>query len=236
MLERLARWKTILAPDGSLFLNLGDAWNKGEPTISLYQERILIEACGRLGWSLAQKLYWWNPARLPSPAQFVTVERVRVTNGIEQIYWLAPTSRPKANNRQVLRPYSESMKKTLRAGGSNVGKRPSGFSIAKGAFNTDNGGSIPHNLIVASNTASNDGYTTACKAAGLPVHPARFTADVPRLCVGLASEIGDVIWDPFSGSMVTAAVAQSMGRKWIANDRCREYLEGGLKRLALPKV
>lgn len=231
MLERLARWKTILASDGSLFLNLGDAWNRGEPTISLYQERILLEACGRLGWSLASKLYWYNPAKMPSPAQYVTIERIRLTNAVEQIYWLSPSPRPRASNRRVLRPYSKSMLRTLGAGGSNAGKRPSGFDVAEGAFSIDHGGSIPHNLIIASNTASNDGYTRGCKAAGLPVHPARFPQDLPRLFIGLGSEEGDVIWDPFGGSLTTAAVARAMNRRFVANDQIREYLEGGLIRL-----
>jgi len=51
---------------------------------------------------------------LPSPAEWVCVRRIRVTPSIEQIYWL--TKKPAiatANNRHILRPYSQSMRTSV---------------------------------------------------------------------------------------------------------------------------
>ena len=98
-------WRRILADTGSLVLNLADVWTPGAPAVSLYQERLLIKLIDELGYHLAQKFYWENPAKMPSPAEWVTVRRIRVTNSIENIWWLAKTPHPKANNREVLRPY-----------------------------------------------------------------------------------------------------------------------------------
>jgi hypothetical protein len=41
-----------------------------------------------LGYSLAEKFYWENPSKMPSPAEWVCVRRIRVTPSIEHIYWL----------------------------------------------------------------------------------------------------------------------------------------------------
>jgi site-specific DNA-methyltransferase (cytosine-N4-specific) len=232
LVERAAAWKTLLAEDGSIMLNLGDTWLPNTPALSLYQERILIRLVDELGYSLNQRLAWHNPAKLPAPAAFVTVKRIRVTPALENIYWLSLSpERSYANNANVLRPYSEAMKRTLAAGQTNVGERPSGYTMNEKSFAIDNGGSIPHNLISASNTRSNDPYSAACREQNLPIHPARFPEELARFCIGLTTERDDIVWDPFGGSLTTFATAIAMGRRAISNDRIREYLHGGLARL-----
>lgn len=72
-----------LRPDGSLLLNLGDVWTQGQPTMSLYQEKLILRLCEDFGFHLAQRLIWWNTARLPAPAEYVTVRRVRVNQAAE---------------------------------------------------------------------------------------------------------------------------------------------------------
>lgn len=69
------------------------------------------------------------PARLPSPAQWVTVERIRVKDAFTRVWWMSSNPRPKADNRRVLREYSESMKKLLDTGKYNAGRRPSEHHI-----------------------------------------------------------------------------------------------------------
>ena len=39
-------------------LNLGDVWIPGQPTMSLYQERLLLQLVDRLGYHLIQRLVW----------------------------------------------------------------------------------------------------------------------------------------------------------------------------------
>jgi hypothetical protein len=231
LVARVDAWKTMIADTGSIMLNLGDAWMPGTPSMSLYQERVLLRLVDELGLHLAERLYWHNPAKLPTPASYVTVRRVRVTPAVEQIYWLAKDpDRCHGNNRNVLRPYSESMLYALSRGGTNAGQRPSGYAMSEGAFAVDNGGSIAHNIVTASNTVSNDAYSDACRANGLPIHPARFPKDLARFCVGLATEEGDTVFDPFGGSLTTMAVAMEMGRRAISTEMHLEYAQGGIAR------
>jgi hypothetical protein len=61
------------------------------------------------GFRLAQDFYWYNPARLPSPAEWVTVRQVRVKDAVNMVWWFSKADNPKADNRKALRPYSPSM-------------------------------------------------------------------------------------------------------------------------------
>lgn len=234
LVAHAARWHRILADDGSLFVNLGDVWIPGQPTQSLYQEEFLLRACRELGFHLAQRLMWHNPAKLPAPAAWVTVRRVRVTPAVEQVYWLSKTPNPKANNRNVLRPYSDAMRATIARGSSNAGLRPSGHKV--GTFAADQGGSIPHSVITASNTASNDDYSRAMRAAGAKIHPARFPRELPEFAIKLTTDESDVVYDPFGGSLTTARVAESLARNWITCDVNLEYLQGGENRFRTEAV
>jgi hypothetical protein len=74
----------------------------------------------------------------------------------------------------VLRPYSDAMERVLRRGGTNAGHRALAYTMRGTAFARDAGGSISHNIVTASNTASNDGYARYCRAraSGWPPNPA----------------------------------------------------------------
>ncbi len=225
-------WPKKLAQDGSIILNLGDVWTSGEPFLSLYQERLLVRLQDELGWKLAGRYSWQRPAAMPPPAEWVTVRRVRVKQSLEQIYWLAPNGEPYADNRNVLVPYSESMQDRLAAGGERGASRPSGYELAEGAFATDNGGAIPGNLLVASNTDSNGTYIQSCRKQGLPVHPARFPRQIPEHFIKLTTRRGETVLDPFAGSCMTGAVAEELGRRWIGMDLTLDYLYGAANRFS----
>ena len=227
--ERAAAWLPKIKPTGSLMLNLGDVWVPGEPTMSLWQERVLLNLVDRLGYKLVQKIYWENAAKMPQPAEWVTVRRIRLNHSVENIWWLSPTSMPKAHNDQVLVPYSASMRRTL-SNGTNAGTRPSGHVVSEKAFQADNGGSIPHNLLIASNTASNTPYLRRCREAGIEPHPARFPAALPEFAIKLTTDEGDLVFDPFGGSLQTAETCVALNRRFITCDRSRHYLDGGVLR------
>lgn len=227
MLRIAEQWPRKLTKDGSVVLNLGDAWRRGEPTLSLYQERLLIKLEDELGLKLCQRFAWNNPAKMPAPAEWVTVRRVRVKPSLENILWLSASVTPYADNRQILVPYSDSMKAVLKRGGQEAASRPAGYMMADGAFGNDNGGAIPGNLIVAANTESNSDYIRNVKAAGLPVHPARFPAALPEMFIKFLTQPKDLVFEPFGGSLTTAAVAEALDRRWIASECMLEYIKGG---------
>jgi len=222
----------ILRPSGSFVIDIGGSWKPGSPTRSLYQYELLI----RLGerFHLAQEFFWYNPAKLPSPAEWVTVRRVRVTDAVNTVWWLSKTDAPKANNRRVLRPYSESMKALLR-NGYKAKRRPSGHDISP-KFSQDRGGSIPHNLLQIANTESNSAYLRACRTHSTKPHPARFPEALPSFFIRFLTDPLDVVVDIFAGSNVTGRAAETLGRKWIAIDSDSRYIAASKFRFDLDQA
>jgi DNA modification methylase len=227
-LEFAKQFHRVLKADGSLVVEIGGAWLRGRPTRSIYQFKLLVELIERLEFHLAEDFYWFNKAKLPSPAQWVTVERVRVKDAVTPIWWLAKSINPKADNRAVLTPYSSSMERLL-VRGYNQGQRPSGHVVGPG-FAVDNGGAIPPNLIQVANTRSADAYQDFCRAKGLPIHPARFPKEVPEFFMRFITEPGDLVLDPFGGSNTTGAVAEELGRHWLTFELDPTYLDGSIGR------
>ncbi len=217
-------FKRVLRPDGSLVIDIGGAWVPGQPTRSLYHFKLLIMLCDELGFHLAQEFYWWSPSKLPTPAEWVTVRRIRVKDAVNCVWWLSPTPWPRASNRRVLQPYSKSMKELLK-NGYRAKKRPSGHDISR-KFATDNRAAIPPNLLAAPNTESNSRYLRYCKEHGIKPHPARFPAAIPEFFVRMLTDPNDLILDPFAGSCVTGEVCQRLRRKWVCIDLIEDYLKG----------
>jgi DNA modification methylase len=223
-------WR-VLKPTGSLVIDLGGAWESGRPVKSIYAFELLVALCRRPNqpFMLAQDLYWYNPARLPSPAQWVTIDRVRVKDSVNYLWWLAKSPNPKADNSRVLQEYTDSMKRLIESGTYNRGRRPSGHVIREG-FTEDRGGAIPPNLLAISNTGNDREYLGSCREHGLKPHPARFPAELPDFFINLLTEPGDLVIDPFAGSNVTGAIAESLGRGWLSIDIDEDYLRGSVAR------
>jgi DNA modification methylase len=211
----------ILKPTGSFVIDIGGTWNPGAPTRAVYQYELLIRLAER--FKLAQEFFWHNPAKLPSPAEWVTVRRLRVTDAVNTIWWMSKTEWPKADNRRVLRPYSESMRSLLQ-NGYKPRLRPSGHDISA-KFQKDLGGSIPHNLLQISNTDSNGTYLRLCKKKGIKPHPARFPQALPEFFIKFLTDPGDLVLDPFAGSNVTGKAAEDLQRYWISVELEAVYLE-----------
>jgi site-specific DNA-methyltransferase (cytosine-N4-specific) len=214
--------RRVLREDGSFVMELGGAWNPGSGTRSLFPYELLL----RLGkiFHLAQDFYWYNPSRLPSPAEWVTIRRTRVKEAVTSIWWLSKTTEPQADNRRVLVPYSKSMKRLLKDG-YKTAMRPSQHEIGP-HFQRDNGGAIPPNVLTVPNTRSYDDYLFKCREAGLPIHPARFPPELPDFFIRFLTQPGQLVLDPFAGSNVTGQVAQGLERKWISIELNADYVAG----------
>jgi len=202
-------------------LNVGGSWTPGAPIRSLYHFRLLLALCDELGFELCQEFFWYNPAKMPAPAEWVNVRRIRVKDSVEYIFWLSPSTSPKADNSRVLQAYSKDMQRLIRRGIKQT-KRPSGHNITP-KFSRDRGGSIPANLIQCGNNESNSQYIQQSKKLGKKIHPARFPAELPRFFIEFLTDAGDLVLEPFAGSNTTGAVAEQLGRKWIAVEKSRTY-------------
>jgi site-specific DNA-methyltransferase (cytosine-N4-specific) len=220
----------VLKKDGSFVLNIGGSFNPKTPTRSLYHFKLLVALVEELGFHLAQECFWYNPAKLPAPAEWVTVRRQRIKDSVEYVWWLSKTAWPKADNRNVLVPYSRDMERLIKKG-YRAKMRPSGHNITH-KFQIDRGGAIPANLIERGNNESNSEYIKACRETGLKVHPARFPSALPEFFIKLCTKPGDLVVDPFAGSNTTGYVAESLGRHWIAIDLHAEYVRASKIRFA----
>lgn len=222
----------VLTDDGSFVLNIGGSYNKGTPTRSVYHFKLLIALVEQLRFHLAQECFWYNPAKMPVPAEWVTVRRIRIKDSVEYVWWLSKTAWPKASNLAVLKGYSEDMFRLARNGVKGA-KRPSGHVIRESFDKISAGGAIPPNVVEEvlpesmlklGNNAANDEYTLQCRKSDSKIHPARFPVALPEFFIKLLTERNDLIVDPFAGSNTTGAAAEKLARRWIASESVEEYL------------
>ncbi len=216
----------VLKETGSFVLDLGGAYKKGRPVRSLYNYRVLIRMCDDCGFDLAEEFFWHNPAKLPSPIEWVNKRKIRVKDSVNTVWWFSKTDFPKADVKKVLTPYSERMKKLLKDPDSfyKPKKRPSGHDISKSFGSSINSGAIPPNLLQFPNTNSNSQYLRMCKELSAKKHPARFPAKLPEFFIDFLTDENDLVLDIFAGSNTTGEVAEMKGRRWIACDLDRDYL------------
>lgn len=216
----------LLTEDGSIVMEIGNSWDPGQPTMATLGLRALLAFMDKAQLHLCQQFVCHNPARLPSPIQWVNIERVRAKDSFTHVWWMAKNPRPKADNRRVLRPYSDRMMSLLKRGKYNSGLRPSEHGIGKSSFLTNNGGAIPSNVLSFSNTHSNDVYQAYCRTHDLTPHPARMPAGLAEFFINLTTERGNLVLDPFAGSNTTGAAAERLKRRWICIEANAEYVAG----------
>ena len=226
-------FKRILKPRGSLVIDIGGSWVKGQPTRSLYHLELPIILHREYGFHLAQEFLWENTNKLPTPAQWVTVKRVRVKDSVNFIWWMSKDPNPRANNKKVLKPYSKAQEKLFKKGYNNE-TRPSEHKISD-KFGNKNKGAIPPNVIrdykkpmnhfqMGNSTVSK--YNKYCRKKGYKIHPAKFPPFLPEFFIKMTTRKGDTIFDPFAGSCTTGYIAEMLERNWICTDLDDEFLKG----------
>ncbi|MDX4975398.1 DNA-methyltransferase [Myroides odoratimimus] len=235
----------LLTEDGSLVIEIGNAWEPERPVQSLLHLECLLGMVKhpQANLRLIQEFICYNPSKLPSPAQWVTVNRLRTVDSYTHVWWIAKNDFPKADNSKVLRPYSKSMEQLLKRQSYNSGKRPSEHQISESGFLKDNGGSIahnffemepidekrdvrlPHSVLSFSNTNSNDHFLKTCREQGITPHPARMSGGLVNFFIQFLTDEGDLILDPFSGSNTTGYCAEKLNRNWISFEIEDNYIE-----------
>lgn len=236
----------LLSETGSIVIELGNSYNKGEPTFSTIPIEALLEFKKRANLYLCQEFICHNPARLPSPAHWVNAKRVRVKDSYTRVWWLSKTPFPKANNSNILKTYSPSMKQLIKGKkNNNTGKRPSGHVITEN-ISKDNLGSISPNFLEfhsmdqpylfetaenslsISNTRVLSKYNSFCRENEIEVHPARIQPEMIEFFIRFLTEENDTVFDPFAGSNTTGYVSQGLNRKWVSCELNLDYIKGSL--------
>lgn len=108
--------------------------------------------------------------------------------------------------------------------------RPCGYDVREEAFEPSGPGALPRNLIVAAGAPATDAYSRRCRAAGLPVHSARFPAEVPRSIILTCTAPGELVYDPMAGSNVTGMVAEELGRRHLSSEVMLRSVQGAALR------
>lgn len=241
--EKYLNWLSDLAPmlsdlltdDGSIVMEVGNSWQSGKPVMSTLSLKSLIAFQEKGSLELCQQFIWYNSAKLPSPAHWVNVMRIRVKDSFTHIWWMSKTPYPKANNKNVLKEYSQGMKDLLRTKKYNTNKRPSEHSIGLTSFLSNNSGAIPSNVITAANTSVNKNYQEYCTKFNLVLHPARMPIQIPKFFINFLTDEGDLVFDPFGGSNTTGEAAELLKRKWIAIEPNEDYINGSRGRFVKTK-
>lgn len=242
----------LLAEDGSLVIEIGNAWEPERPVQSLLHLECLFGLVKHpnANLRLIQEFICYNPSKLPSPAQWVTVNRLRTVDSYTHVWWIAKNDFPKADNSKVLRPYSKSMLSLLKKQKYNSGKRPSEHNISESGFLKDNGGSIahnffemekvdenrevrlPHSVLSFSNTNSNDYFLKTCREKNIIPHPARMSGGLVNFFIEFLTDENDIVLDPFSGSNTSGYCAEKLNRNWISFEIMGSYIKQGIIRFS----
>lgn len=223
--------KNKLKDTGSLVVDLGGAYERGTPTRSLYNFKVLIYFCETLGYHLAEEFYWFNSSKLPSPIEWVNKRKIRVKDSVNTVWWFSKTPYPKSDITKVLAPYSDRMKKLIENPEKyySAAERPSGHQIST-SFGKDNGGAIPSNLLQISNSESNGRYLSLCKRLGIKSHPARFPSKLPEFFIKMLTDENDLVVDIFGGSCTTGEVCEENRRQWKCFELDRQYVANSIFR------
>jgi len=221
-------FSNLLTDTGSIVIEIGNVWEKGLPVHSTLPMEALLAFKKEADLYLCEEFIYYNPARLPSPIEWVNKKRVRTKDSFSRIWWMSKTPNPKADNKNVLEEYSKQMKKLIKNGKYNSGIRPSEYVIGDESFSKDNGGAIPSNVLIASNTVSNSPYIRYCKENNYNIHPARMPKEIVEFFVKFLTVENDAVLDPFSGSNTTGSVCESLNRKWVGIEKNEEYIHGSM--------
>lgn len=218
----------MLKPNGSIVLEMGNAWELGKPIMSTLALEALLAFLKTGNLKLCQQFVCFNPARLPSPAQWVTIERIRLKDAYTHLWWMSPIERPLARNGRegVVIEYSDSMKALLKRGTYNHGKRPSQHDVSEGSFNKRHRGAIRPNVLRFANTSASDAYRRYCREHDLETHPARMPIGLAEFFIRFLTNKKHLVVDPFAGCNTTGAAAERLGRRWIAIEEQPPYLNG----------
>ena len=224
-----------LAPEGSVCINVTqDSFLPGEPSRSLYCERLVLALHDKLGLSLMDRLVWSKPDAAPGPVAWASKKRVQLNVGYEPIYWFARDPlRVKADNRRVLEPHTERQKRLIARGGENRNACYSdgAYRIHPGRFGNATAGKIPKNVIMRGHRCKDsDAYRADAKLLGLPVHGAMQPLSIPDFLIRFLSDVGDAIADPFGGTVKTGMAAEMLGRRWFVTERVLDYLRPSAER------
>lgn len=179
-------------------------------------------------------LIWNNPSKAPAPVQWASIQRVQLHTAFEYIYWFTNSpAHVKADNRRVLVPHTDKHQRLIAQGGEHTARTAcdQAYRIRPGSFGQPTSGRIPRNLLTVShNCPDSRQYRADARRLGLPIHGALQPLAIPTFLIQFLSEPGDLIVDPFGGTLTSGKAAENLQRNWIVSEFVLEYIRGAAER------
>lgn len=221
-----------LLPGGSIAVNISnDVFEPGLPSRHLYRERFVIAMYERLGLHKMDEIIWENPSKAPGPYQWASRKRMQLNTGYEPVYvFCADPLKSFADNRRVLQPHTEQHMRLIQSGGEKRSRINSdgAYRIKAGAFGQPTEGRIPKNVLsYGHNCKDQRTLQSLARAQGLPVHGASMPLALVIFLVQYLSRPGDLVVDPFGGTLTTAKACEMLGRRWMVSEIMAEYHVAG---------
>lgn len=223
--------KPMLRSEGTPYQGVDDAWDNQFASLEEYErfseawlrecQRLLkpdgslwviggmqcIHSIGaimqRLGFWLINEVVWQKSNPTPN------FHGTRLTNSHELLLWATKSS--KARYTFNYKTAKELNRDSLDAAEFDSGRRRQLGSIWK----------IP--ICSGNERLKND--------AGSKLHSTQKPEGLLYRVLAICSRPGDLVFDPFAGTLTTAAVAKRMGRDYLVIEREQSYIEEGKKRL-----
>lgn len=229
-MTRLTRlWADLLTDDGIIAVNVADTHIPGMPAISSYLYRYFLSCIDDIGLYEQPPLFWVNPSKMGN-IQWTATERRNPKAAVEYIRYFSTSPFPRRTVDQVLVPRKVTGARAAKDADRPREVRPSGHNITAARF-YGGGDAIPNNVIICGGAPGTDRYARRCKAAGLPVHPARFPRDLAARVILECTDEGQTVYDPMGGSGTTAEVALDLRRTVITSEPMLSYVQGQMLRV-----
>jgi site-specific DNA-methyltransferase (cytosine-N4-specific) len=221
-----------LLPGGSVAVNISnDIFEPGLPSRSLYRERFVIAMYERFQMHSMDQVIWQNPSKAPGPYQWASRKRMQLNTGYEPVHiFCNDPLQSFASNQRVLQPHTPEHLRLIQRGGEKRSRVNSdgAYRVREGAFGRETAGRIPRNVVQFGHAERDQRRLQAlARAQGLPAHGATMPLALAIFLVQYLSRPGDLVVDPFGGTLTTAKACEMLGRLWLASELMAEYVHLG---------
>ena len=241
IVESLEPLVAKLCKGGNIVLNLSqDIFETNSPARSDYLERLVITLKDELGLFLMDRIPWVCTNKPPGPIQYASLKRMQLNNGWEPVYSF--TNDPIANisnNQRILEPHTQQHLDFVRNGGTKKHAVNGDGAYVKrvGSYAKETKGKIPRNvffdsniLLFPNNCVSGKAVSDYAKSLGIASHGAKMPLSLAEKLVQFFSREGDLVVDPFGGTLTTGHAAEKHKRRWICTDMMWEYIRSSFIR------
>jgi site-specific DNA-methyltransferase (cytosine-N4-specific) len=227
-----------LAPGGSICLNVAnDIYVTGLPARSTYVERLVIALEDRFGLELVDRLIWFDRSKAPGPIQWASLTRQQLNQSYEPIIWMTnDAARLQSDNRRVLQPHTEKHLRLLAQGGERREAQYANgaYRLREGSFGKPTVGRIPRNVLEFGHScADHRQYRRDAERLGLPVHGAAQPLALVKFLIELTTEPGQLVVDPFGGTIKSGKAAEELGRTWLVVEHMLDFIVAAAERFRM---